>query len=315
MGSSYCKNLTFEGCRLTRFDAHAGIYNVSIRNSELIHITVVGGGTLKVENSTIFNNAFIQLRTDYGNFWHGDVILKNNKMIVGSNTSANILTATWYNHYFGYPTALPENMIIDGFEIYKHSSGTASSATVNLFSDSIITNSNNIIKDYFNVTDDNGNLIAVNPNFNRMTASERVVIRNSKVNIAIPDKATYSWFENTCFEVDSSKVCAEHFDMNGDLVCDDCGKDFAPCTSHSDVNKNGICAFCHADVEIPCSKHTDTDTDEICDVCHSNYVCSGHTDANLDHICDLCGGALRCIGKHADANEDAYCDVCKKKLS
>lgn len=320
MGSSYCKNLSFEGCRLTRFDAHAGIYNVDIRNSELIHITVVGGGTLRVENSKIFNNNFVQLRTDYGNFWHGNIILRNNVMAVGSSSSAYLITGTWYNHDFGYPTALPETTVVDGLSVYKHfGNKTPTTAKVNLYGDSIISNANNIIKDYFDVKDADGNVIAVIPNLNKMPAPERVVIRNCDVDIALPDGANYPWFENTVFEVtekgETPTLCSSHFDLGGDLLCDDCSAPFTPCADHSDLNRNGICAFCHADVEIPCSAHIDTDMNEKCDICKNPYVCQSHTDTDKNNICDVCGGAYGCFGKHSDENADNDCDVCKKKIS
>jgi hypothetical protein len=47
MGSNYCKNLVFDNCTFSRFDAHMGVANATIRNSTLGHqgINAIGSGT------------------------------------------------------------------------------------------------------------------------------------------------------------------------------------------------------------------------------------------------------------------------------
>ena len=77
MGSNYSKNIHYENCRLSRLDAHCGVYNASLKNCEVVYISVVGGGTLTVEDTTVYNDSVISLRGDYGSSWRGDVILKN----------------------------------------------------------------------------------------------------------------------------------------------------------------------------------------------------------------------------------------------
>ena len=79
MGSNYCKNLRFDGCELSRFDAHQGVYNATILNSTLGHmgINAIGSGTFTVENSTIYGRSFINLRRDYGSTWQGTFIIRN----------------------------------------------------------------------------------------------------------------------------------------------------------------------------------------------------------------------------------------------
>ena len=73
MGSNYCKNITYDGCLLTRFDAHAGIYNGKVINSEIIYLRLTGGGKFTIKDSTIWGNEIISLRADYGCTWRGDV--------------------------------------------------------------------------------------------------------------------------------------------------------------------------------------------------------------------------------------------------
>ena len=79
MGSNYCKNLVYDGCIFSRFDAHMGVANATIRNSTLGHqgINAIGSGTFLVENSTIRGTTLINLRSDYGSTWEGDFIIRN----------------------------------------------------------------------------------------------------------------------------------------------------------------------------------------------------------------------------------------------
>jgi hypothetical protein len=121
MASNYVKNLTFDGCALTRFDAHCGVHNVTIKDSEIGEvINLVGSGTCLIENTHLSSgskNYFVRLREDYGGTWDGDLIIKNCKMTV-KNTSdtAYIMRAEWNEHYFGYECHIP-NIYVDGFEV------------------------------------------------------------------------------------------------------------------------------------------------------------------------------------------------------
>lgn len=120
MGSNYSKNLTYDGCVFSRFDAHKGTHNATIINSEIGHqrLNIIGSGLLTVENTVVHANTLINLRNDYGSTWEGDIILRN---VTLNNTSNNptLINANWYNHYFGYTCYLPENIIIDGITIAK----------------------------------------------------------------------------------------------------------------------------------------------------------------------------------------------------
>ena len=59
LGSNYCKNLTYDGCVFSRFDAHMGVANATIKNSVMGHmgINAIGFGTLLVENTTIYDGS------------------------------------------------------------------------------------------------------------------------------------------------------------------------------------------------------------------------------------------------------------------
>ena len=121
MGSNYCKNLEYDRCRLSRFDAHCGVYNATIRNSILRSISVTGYGRLLVENTTVYGGNFIVLRRDYGSFWRGNIVIRNSKFIPSAgkkiNQAAVINGYHQDDHHFGYTCYMPEKIFIDGLTV------------------------------------------------------------------------------------------------------------------------------------------------------------------------------------------------------
>ena len=120
--SNYCKNLLFDGCELSRFDAHKGVANATIRNSTLGHqgINAVGSGTFRVENTTVKANYFFKLRDDYGSTWSGDLIVRNCRFVPGNGAPVEGVlvfgrSTDW--HDFGYPCEMPRRIVFDGLEI------------------------------------------------------------------------------------------------------------------------------------------------------------------------------------------------------
>ena len=119
MGTNYCKNMTYDGCTLTRLDAHAGVYNVNIINSNIAFIKLTGGGVANIINTTVHasagNSAFVQLRSDYGSTWRGDINIKDCTFKNLTN-APTLVNGTWYNYDFGnYVVTLP-NVNIDNLE-------------------------------------------------------------------------------------------------------------------------------------------------------------------------------------------------------
>ena len=122
LGSNYCKNLVYDHCTFSRFDAHMGVANATIRNSTLGHqgINAIGCGTFVVENCTIRSRNLINLRSDYGSTWQGELIIRNcvfappgdrpvkPSLIGGSNSG---------QHDFGYPCYMPERITIENLLI------------------------------------------------------------------------------------------------------------------------------------------------------------------------------------------------------
>lgn len=122
MGSNYSKNLLYDHCTLSRFDAHMGVANASIRNSTLgyMGINAIGTGTFTVENSTIRGRSLINLRSDYGSTWQGEFIIRNCKFIPAGGRKISASLINGYNsgqHDFGYTCYMPERIIIENLFI------------------------------------------------------------------------------------------------------------------------------------------------------------------------------------------------------
>ena len=123
-GSNLCRNLLFDGCEFSRFDAHTGVANATIRNSTLgyMGIQAIGFGTLRVENCTVRSHgAFVSLRSDYGSSWDGDIVIRNCKYLPSSRPSIALPPIlNGYNaplHDFGYACTMPRRLTIDGLFI------------------------------------------------------------------------------------------------------------------------------------------------------------------------------------------------------
>ena len=117
-GSNYSKNLIFDNCTLSRFDAHMGVYNATIRNSTLgyMGVKLIGFGQFLMENSTIKAEHLVSLRQDYGSTWEGDFKIKNCVFIPSETKSSTVSLFSGQNsglHNFGYTCYMPSKIEID----------------------------------------------------------------------------------------------------------------------------------------------------------------------------------------------------------
>jgi len=122
MGSNFSKNLLYDSCTFSRFDAHMGVANATIRNSTLGHmgINAIGTGILTVENSTINSHSLINLRSDYGSTWQGEVFIRNCVFVPAGGKPINsslIGGANSSQHNFGYTCYMPERITIENLHI------------------------------------------------------------------------------------------------------------------------------------------------------------------------------------------------------
>lgn len=122
MGSNYSKNLLYDGCRLSRFDAHKGVHNATIRNSTIGHagINAIGHGLLNIENSTIHGRHLVNMRRDYGSTWDGEFVIRNSVFAPHDRGRSGVALISGRNdgqHDFGYTCYLPSRVTIENLKI------------------------------------------------------------------------------------------------------------------------------------------------------------------------------------------------------
>jgi hypothetical protein len=122
MASNYSKNLLFDNCTFSRFDAHMGVANASIRNSTLgyMGINIIGTGTFILENSTVHGKSLINLRSDYGSSWQGELIIRNCDFIPSNGKFKAVRLISGGNsgkHDFGYTCHMPKRILIENLHI------------------------------------------------------------------------------------------------------------------------------------------------------------------------------------------------------
>ena len=120
-GTNFCKNMEYINSTLTRFDAHQGLYNGKVINSNVTALALTGYGDMIVEDSNYYepgaNSSILSLRGDYGHHWSGDIILKNVKAYLLSSDKVYIAKHNFANWYFGYTCAFP-SIAIDNLRFF-----------------------------------------------------------------------------------------------------------------------------------------------------------------------------------------------------
>lgn len=119
-GTNFCKNMDYIGCKLTRYDAHCGVFNGKVIDSEMSVLRLIGGGDFIVENTLFYNiyPAPFQLRRDYGATFNGTLTIRNSKIVdaLQKDVIGAIIEAPNAHHDFGYTSHFP-NIVIDNLEI------------------------------------------------------------------------------------------------------------------------------------------------------------------------------------------------------
>ncbi len=129
MGTNHCRNLEFDNMMVTSFDAHEGVYNVKLKDSTCEHLNFIGKGTVTIENVTVYvdgtlHSAF-NLRPDYGSTWDGDFVidgltLKYYEYFKGASYNIALFNVGWENHFFGYTTYMPRNIIVNNLKTVSY---------------------------------------------------------------------------------------------------------------------------------------------------------------------------------------------------
>ena len=126
-GTNYCKNLSYIGSTLSRFDAHAGLYNGKIIDSTINGMEITGCGELILDNVELFNqgssssmgaaNSLFYLRGDYGCTWDGDITVKDLDWYVYNTGKLYLFYHGFVNWYYGYTAVFP-NLSIENLDLY-----------------------------------------------------------------------------------------------------------------------------------------------------------------------------------------------------
>ncbi len=124
-GTNFCKNMEFINSKLSRFDAHEGLYNGKIIGSEFNSTSITGKGEMIIEDSTWYQYEpdipLLYLRRDYGYYWDGDISVKDTEAYLYDTTTVSpifyVIHHEYHNWYFGYPTAIP-NVTLDNLDVY-----------------------------------------------------------------------------------------------------------------------------------------------------------------------------------------------------
>ena len=125
--TNFSKDLTVEDCIMSRYDAHEGVTNITVRDCAFGHqmVNLIGYGEALLENCKISGPHFIALRDDYGSFWNGNITVRNctwtptgwDRQVIHTG---NVVMLRGYNtgdHDFGYPCAMPTVLTVDGLDI------------------------------------------------------------------------------------------------------------------------------------------------------------------------------------------------------
>ena len=120
MSSNGSKNMRFENCSISRFDAHQSFWNATLINTTIGHtINVVGGGTFNcIGVNKLAGGSFMSLRGDYGATFRGDMNIidcnylnyaaynsnRGGSPSTAVNSSGTIIAAGFNNSNSGYRT-------------------------------------------------------------------------------------------------------------------------------------------------------------------------------------------------------------------
>ena len=124
--SNYCKNLVYKNSTISRFDAHAGLYNGKITGCNIVDIELTGYGDFVIENTKIYTanreyaSGILLMRSDYGYTWDGDILIKDVDFYVNPDPNLPpVITSHGYrNFYFGYVCAVP-NVTVDNLKLFN----------------------------------------------------------------------------------------------------------------------------------------------------------------------------------------------------
>ncbi len=123
-GTNYCKNMEYLNSTISRYDAHAGLYNGKVINSTVNYLSLTGNGDFIVENVDWFSegthpngSSIFHLRSDYGSTWEGEIKVKDLRAYAYTSAPTYLYMHTYQNWYYGYKAHMP-SLSLDNLDIY-----------------------------------------------------------------------------------------------------------------------------------------------------------------------------------------------------
>ncbi|MCL2195099.1 MAG: hypothetical protein FWB76_04020 [Oscillospiraceae bacterium] len=119
IGANEGKNVVFDNVELSRFGFHTALHNGTLRNSSIGHqgIAITGSGEFRLENTTVSSWHLLNLRSDFGSTWDGNLVIRNAVFEPIGNDAVVINFSNDGRHDFGYDTFMPRTICIDGLRI------------------------------------------------------------------------------------------------------------------------------------------------------------------------------------------------------
>ncbi len=123
-GTNFCKNMEYYNSTLSRFDAHAGLYNGKIINCTVNFMSITGNGDFIVKDTVLYSEgtgkhsaAMFYLRGDYGSTWEGKITAENFNAYVYTTDKSSLFYHAYGNWYYGYKCFIP-SISINNFRLF-----------------------------------------------------------------------------------------------------------------------------------------------------------------------------------------------------
>ena len=124
-GTNYCKNMEYRNSTITRFDAHAGLYNGKVHNCNISALELTGYGDFEFSDCNWYQYSdvigLLDLRSDYGYHWHGDIHVKNVNAYTLDSKRLYLARHYFNNWYYGYTCAIP-SITVDNVRFFDQTS-------------------------------------------------------------------------------------------------------------------------------------------------------------------------------------------------
>jgi len=190
IASNYLKDCKIFNCKLSRIDAHLGVWNLTIKDSVIGEqgLSLIGGGLLLIENITIYSLNLVFFRDDYGSNWNGNIAIKNVKHIPFSAALTYFSLLYFANdgtHDFGYDCRL-------GLDFIKLENYTLDSSNLPL------------VNQYYLLNIQAGSLsVTTIPPYAykapKRISFKNIKVRNPNVGFIVITNNVYQWFSDVVF--------------------------------------------------------------------------------------------------------------------